>query len=244
MRDPFRAAGVPAACAFPAGVVCMSAMTPERFHRLRSVLEARQPDLTVLMERVNKSHNFSAILRNCDAVGVYRAHAVLPEGGTSLHHGVSAGAARWVPVTTHPDTPAAVAHLKSRGFTVLAAHLSEAAVDYREVDYTRPTALMMGAELYGVSETGLEEADAHVVIPMQGLVRSLNVSVAAALLLFEAQRQRCAAGLYDRRRLPEEAFRARLFEWAYPREARILRESGGNYPDLDEDGNWLERPGS
>lgn len=222
----------------------MSAMTPERFHRLRSVLAARQPDLTVLMERVNKSHNFSAILRNCDAVGVYGAHAVLPEGDTTLHHGVSAGAARWVPVTTHRDTPAAVDHLRDRGFSVLAAHLSPGAVDYREVDYTRPTALMMGAELYGVSETGLQAADRHVVIPMRGLVQSLNVSVAAALLLFEAQRQRSAAGLYDECRLPADEFRRRLFEWAYPREARILRARGAQYPDLDEDGNWLERPGS
>jgi len=222
----------------------MSAMTPERFHRLRSVLEARQPDLTVLMERVNKPHNFSAILRNCDAVGVYGAHAVLPEGDTTLHKGVSAGAARWVPVTVHADTSSAVAHLRTEGFTVVAAHLSDQAVDYRDVDYTRPTALMMGAELYGVSETGLRQADHHVVIPMRGLVQSLNVSVATALLLFEAQRQRSETGMYDRCRLPEDEFRSRLFEWAYPREARVLRGRGAQYPGLDEDGNWLERPGS
>jgi tRNA (guanosine-2'-O-)-methyltransferase len=74
-------------------------MTPERFQRLQAVLAARQPDLTVLMDRVHKGHNFSAILRNCDAVGVYRAHAVLSESRPNLHLGVSAGAARWVPVT-------------------------------------------------------------------------------------------------------------------------------------------------
>lgn len=221
-----------------------SGMTPERFHRLRAVLARRQPDLTVLMDRVNKPHNFSAILRSCDAVGVFRAHAVLPDSEPELHRGVSAGAARWVPVEPHPDTESAVRYLQGAGFRVLAAHLSERAVDYREVDYTAPTALMMGAELYGVSEAGLEAADHHVVIPMRGLVQSLNVSVATALLLFEAHRQRGAAGMYDRPRLEPELFRRQLFEWAYPREAGVFRARGVPYPDLDEDGNWLEASGS
>lgn len=219
-------------------------MTPERFRRLKAVLSQRQPDLTVLMDRVNKLHNFSAILRNCDAVGVFQAHAVLPESDPELHHGVSAGAARWVPVVTHPDTATAVGRLQEQGFRVLAAHLSEGAVDYREADYTQPVALLMGAELYGVSEDGLEAADQHVVIPMRGLVQSLNVSVATALLLFEAQRQRAAAGLYDALRLPPQQLHERLFEWAYPREAAVLRRSGRPYPALDEDGNWIEDEGS
>lgn len=215
-------------------------MTPERFDKLRSVLAARQPDLTVLMDQVNKSHNFSAILRNCDAVGVYEAHAVLPSARPELHLGVSAGTARWVPVTPHESTAEAVAYLRGAGFRVLAAHLSDRAVDYRDVDYTRPLALMMGSELYGVSDDGLDEADEHVVIPMKGLVQSLNVSVATALLLFEAQRQRLAAGMYDESRLDPEAFTLRLFEWAYPREAEVFRARGEPYPELDENGNWID----
>ena len=115
---------------------------------------------------------------------------------------------------------------------MLAAHLSQGAVDYREADYTRPVALLMGAELYGVSEDGLEAADQHVVIPMRGLVQSLTVSVATALLLFEAQRQRTAAGLYDALRLPPQQFHERLFEWGDPREAAVLRRSGRPYPAL------------
>ncbi|HSG49506.1 MAG TPA: hypothetical protein VLA43_16925, partial [Longimicrobiales bacterium] len=77
-----------------------------------------------------------------------------------------------------------------------------------------------------------------VVIPMRGFVQSLNVSVATALLLFEAQRQRAAAGMYDAPRLDPEAFRRRLFEWAYPREAEALRSAGQPYPALDGDGRW------
>ena len=215
-------------------------MTPERFDRIREVLTARQPDLTVLMERVNKTHNFSAILRNCDAVGILSAHAVVPDKGIDLHHATSAGTAQWVQVRTHEDTGSAVQALRDEGFTILAAHVSDRAVDYREVDYTRPTALMMGAELYGISDEGLEAADQHVVVPMRGFVRSLNVSVATALLLFEAHRQRSEAGMYDASRLDPATFDKLLFEWTYPREARIFRERAEPYPALAEDGSWAE----
>lgn len=219
-------------------------MTPERFRRLRSVLLRRQPDLTVLMERVNKPHNFSAILRSCDAVGVLEAHAVHPEGGVAIHHDTAAGATRWVRVHSHPDVASATDRLRARGFQILAAHLSDEAVDFRRADFTRPTAVMMGAELFGVSEQGLEGADGYVTIPMQGFVESLNVSVAAALLLFEAMRQREAAGMYRTSRLDPEVFRRTLFEWAYPRQARILREQGRPYPRLAEDGSRLEATSS
>ncbi len=213
-------------------------MTPERFQRLRRALERRQPDLTVLLERVNKSHNFSAILRNCDASGVLEAHMVPPDGRLPVHPRTSAGTSRWVPVQRHTSTEEAVTHLKSSGFRVVAAHPVDGALDYREYDFTQPTAIMMGAELLGVSDRGLAIADAHVVIPMEGLVRSLNVSVAAALLLFEARGQREAAGMYQARRISDEVFRERMFEWAYPREAGLFAAEGRPYPELGEAGEW------
>jgi tRNA (guanosine-2'-O-)-methyltransferase len=215
-------------------------MRPERFHRLRAVLTRRQPDLTVLMDRVHKSHNFSAILRNCDAAGVLQAHVVIPEGGDlDLHHGTSAGTKKWVQVAYHRRVEDAVAALKAEGFSVLAAHPSTEAVDYREVDYTRPVAITMGAELHGVSHEALQLADQLVSIPMLGMVHSLNVSVATSLLLFEAVRQREAAGMYAESRLTPELFAERLFEWAYPTLARSRREQGRPYPELGPDGEIL-----
>lgn len=211
-------------------------MRPERFQRLRQVLARRQPDLTVLMEKVNKPHNFSAILRNCDAVGVLEAHAVPPAHGLELHDATSAGTRKWIRVHTHADVGSAVAHLKGRGFAVLAAHPSPAALDFRAVDFTRPTALLMGAELHGVSPEGLALADGHLAIPMLGMVHSLNVSVATALLLYEAQRQKSMAGHYAAPRLDEETFRRVLFRWAHPLLARRLDAEGRPYPPLDEDG--------
>lgn len=191
------------------------------------------------MDRVNKSHNFSAILRNCDATGVLEAHVVPPEEGLPLHHGTSAGTKKWISVRYHADVGDAIPYLQARGFTVLAAHPSPDSTDFRQVDYTRPTAVVMGAELHGVSEEGQALADGHISVPMLGMVHSLNVSVATALILFEAARQREAAGMYDTSRVEPERFREILFEWSYPTLARSRREAGRPYPQLTEDGTIM-----
>ncbi|GIW30015.1 MAG: tRNA (guanosine(18)-2'-O)-methyltransferase [Meiothermus sp.] len=201
-------------------------MTPERLARIRAVLDKRQPDLTVLMERVHKPHNFSAILRSCDAVGVLEAHAIPAKHGIpnleeaedlslkgKTFNETSGSAAKWVGLQLHADTASAFAHLKARGFQVLAAHFSERAVDYRQADYTRPTCILLGTEKWGVSPEAAELADAHILIPMVGMVQSLNVSVAAAVILFEAQRQRLQAGFYERVRLAPEQYEAVLQSW-------------------------------
>jgi len=215
------------------------AMLPERFQRLRSVLDRRQPDLTVLMERVNKAHNLSAILRNCDAVGVLDVHAVYPKRGLKLHRDTSAGTAKWMRMHEHPDGPSAVRSLQEAGFQVVAADPGRRSIDFREVDYTGPTALLMGAERFGVTPESLALVNVTVRIPMMGMVRSLNVSVAASLLLYEAFRQRDAAGCYLTPRLDPERRRRLLFEWAYPEIARQLREAGRPYPPLNENGEIL-----
>ncbi|AGK03431.1 tRNA guanosine-2'-O-methyltransferase [Meiothermus ruber DSM 1279] len=189
-------------------------------------MNKRQPDLTVLMERVHKPHNFSAILRSCDAVGVLEAHAIPAKHGIpnleeaedlslkgKTFNETSGSAAKWVGLQLHADTASAFAHLKARGFQVLAAHFSERAVDYRQADYTRPTCILLGTEKWGVSPEAAELADAHILIPMVGMVQSLNVSVAAAVILFEAQRQRLQAGFYEQVRLAPEQYEAVLQSW-------------------------------
>ena len=211
-------------------------MNPERFQKLARALRRRQPDLTVLMERVHKSHNLSAILRNCDAVGVLEAHAIPPEEGLQIHSHTSAGTAKWVRLVRHHTIQSAIKELKGLGFRVVAAHPGPDAVDFREVDFTVPTALMMGGELLGLSDDALSLADLQISIPMVGMARSFNVSVATALLLFEAFRQREAAGMYDESRIDPEEMGRILFEWAYPRIARHCRNRGTRYPSLREDG--------
>ena len=210
-------------------------MSPERFRRLAAVLDRRQPDLTVLMDEVHKPHNFSAILRTCDAVGVFRAHLV-PTADFRPGRGAASGASRYVKVARHRTFDDAVARLRGDGFSLVAAHPSGSAVDYREVDYTRPTALVLGTELEGLSDAAIAAADALVAIPMRGMVASLNVSVAAALILYEAQRQRERAGLYDDRRVPPDLADRTLFEWAYPRIAALCRRREVEYPAVNAEG--------
>ncbi|HEY5701559.1 MAG TPA: tRNA (guanosine(18)-2'-O)-methyltransferase TrmH [Gammaproteobacteria bacterium] len=212
-------------------------MTPERFQKIRSVLDRRQPDLTVMMDNVHKTHNFSAILRSCDAAGVFEAHAVWPNPRLRPNHMSAGGAARWINVRTHPDLDDAIGMLKDDGLQIVAAHLDNDARDFREIDYTRPTAILLGAELEGISAAGLRRADVNVVIPMAGMAQSLNVSVAAALLLFEARRQREAAGLYDSCRIASPQYERTLFEWCHPEVADICRRKNQPYPDLNADGD-------
>jgi len=211
-------------------------MTPHRLQRLRRVLAHRQPDLTVLMDNVHKPHNFSAVLRTCDAVGVHTAHGVWPGERLRTRGAASAGAGKWVRVITHRDAATASKTLRGDGFAIVAAHAGEGSRDYRELDYTRPTAFVLGAELDGVSAEARAGADARVLIPMHGFAESLNVSVAAAVLLFEAQRQRLAAGLYDRCRLDAATYARTLFEWAHPEVAAHCRRHDRPYPAMDEHG--------
>ena len=155
---------------------------------------------------------------------------------------ISGGSGRWVSVALHDDTAAAVSHLRKRGFSIVAAHPSESARDYRRLDYTRKLAVLLGAELHGISDPAKYLVDDFVSIPMEGMVASLNVSVAAALILYEARRQREAARMYDESRLPPEVYEKTLFEWAHPGLARRCRDRGLPYPALSDDGELLENP--
>jgi tRNA (guanosine-2'-O-)-methyltransferase len=207
-------------------------VTSRRHEKINQVLSRRQPDLSVLAENVHKPHNLSAIIRSCDAVGVGVVHAVNPTGGVPTYNETSASADKWVELRVHDDLNVLVDELRADGMQILAAHLSDRAVDYRDVDYTLPTVILLGNEKDGVSPRAAALADAHVIIPMLGMVQSLNVSVAAAVILFEAQRQRRDKGFYEAPRLPP-AERSRLaYEWLHPREAAILRSRAEPYPDL------------
>jgi tRNA (guanosine-2'-O-)-methyltransferase len=216
-------------------------VNPDRFARLSRVLNARQPDLSVVMEGVHKPHNLSAVLRSCDAAGVLELHAVVPAGDFNVSHGTSGGSRKWVRTVTHETTTDAVDQLRDRGFQLIAAHATEASRDYREVDYTVPTAFVVGAELFGLSHGALRLVDRMVVIPMVGMVESLNVSVATALLLFEAKRQRERKGMYARSRLSEDEHARILFEWTYPRIASRLAARGHPYPELTPTGEIADR---
>lgn len=213
-------------------------MNEQRYARIREMLARRQPDLTVCMEQVHKPHNVSAIVRTADAVGVHEVHAVWPENRMRIMASSAAGSNSWVQVKTHRTIADAVGHLKGQGMQVLATHLSDKAVDFRDIDYTRPTCIMMGQEKSGITQEALALADQEIIIPMIGMVQSLNVSVASALILYEAQRQRQNAGMYARENSTVDyADQHRLlFEGSYPVLARVAKQKGLPYPDLNAQG--------
>jgi tRNA (guanosine-2'-O-)-methyltransferase len=190
--------------------------TERRQTRIRSVLVRRQPDLTVVMENIHDPHNVSAILRTCDGVGVLRAHAVYsieePPPGAFARQ-TSASAAKWVDVERHPSLADCYKRLRAEGFTVLATSIGPDALPLYDCDLRVPVALVLGNEMRGVSAEARDWADGAIQIPMAGMVESLNVSVACAVCLYEAFRQRAAAGDYDLPKLDPDRLRAIEEEW-------------------------------
>jgi len=213
------------------------AMTPERFEKISTVLSRRQMDLTVLMEHVSTPHNLAAIARTCDAVGIFEAHAVTDLQQIELKQRAASGSRKWVQVRTYESLEPAFAVLRQQNMQILCAHFDQNAVDFRDVDYTKPTAIVLGAELTGISDEALSKADGSIIVPMFGMIQSLNVSVASALILYEAQRQRMEAGLYDIRHMNDQTFENLLFEWGYPRLAPYYKKKKRVYPMMDVKGN-------
>ncbi|QNI92181.1 tRNA guanosine-2'-O-methyltransferase [Synechococcus sp. BOUM118] len=199
-------------------------------------------DLTVLLEHVEKPHNLSAILRSCDAVGALEAHIVSLQGRPRTFNSTAQGSQKWVPLNDHPTIETAIGSLKDRGFRVYGTHLGVEAKDYRDCDFTGPTAFVLGAEKWGLTDRARDLMDEALFIPMRGMVQSLNVSVATATLLFEALRQRQAAGTAPSQGegLSADHYTKLLFEWSYPQVANWCREQGRPYPELNADGELLE----
>ena len=192
------------------------------------------------MDEVHKPHNLAAIVRTCDAVGIGDVHAVYPEGVLRRSHGTAMGSNRWVTTHTHDELAPAIEMLKSEGKQVLAAHFSERAVDFRSIDYTKPTVLLVGSEKFGVSEQAAELADEHILVPMLGMVQSLNVSVAAAIILYEAQRQREVAGMYQSRQLEDVYCETLRFQWLHPQVKIFCDKHQLRYPHIDENGDIFD----
>ena len=210
-------------------------MTPERLARIKQVLNTRQPDLRVLTDQVHKPRNLSAIIRSCDAFGLANMHVVWPKEGFRAFRKTAGGSFHWVTTHTHPTMDNAVTELKAQGHKLYAAQLSDRAGDFREVDYTVPCTIIMGNEVDGVNPVTAEQADEHIVIPMMGMVESLNVSSACSIILSEAQRQRKLAGMFDQRRMPDDEYNRLLFCWCQPTVKRYCDDRNLPYPPIDHE---------
>lgn len=199
-------------------------ITSRRRQRMIDVLKRRQPDLTVVLENVHDPHNISAVLRSCEAVGIGEVHLIYTvEERPKLSRVVSAGTLRWLDIVNHRSIEECFAALRERGFTIYATHLDDNRLELFDLDLTQPSALVFGNEQRGVSPEAVEAADATMIIPMMGMVQSLNISVACAVTLYEALRQRRAAGYYEQARLSAGDIETRLNAWLR-RERRVIPE--------------------
>jgi len=187
----------------------MLVLTEKRKARIRDVAVRRQKDLTLVLANIHDPHNVSAILRSCDAFGVGRVHLYYTiEAFPTLGHKSSASARKWVETVRHAKPGPLCVPLADQGYQILATGLGANARPLTDFDYTGPTAIILGNEHRGVDEEFKPYVHGEVFIPMQGMVQSLNVSVAAAVFLFEAFRQRYAKGMYDAPSLPPEELEA------------------------------------
>lgn len=191
-------------------------MTPERTARINHVLNHRQGGLVVIMENVHDPHNISAVLRTCDAVGVQ--HVFVLNNSIPPHKkfakSSSASALGWLTVRQFTDTAACMAAVRQLCDKVYATHLGVQSSSLYELNLTERVALVFGNEREGVTAECLAHCDGNFIIPQVGMVRSLNISVACAITLYEAFRQRQQAGFYNGTpQLPTHQWDALATKW-------------------------------
>ena len=195
-------------------------MTPERREKLHSVLSKRQNDITIVLENVFDPHNISAVMRTCDAVGVQEIYVLNTKIPRHKKWGAksSSSAAKWLTVYQFENAEECFSELRKKYSKILTTHLSSDAVNLYQIDLTQPVALVFGNEHSGVSEEIRKLADGNFIIPQSGIIRSLNISVACAVTLYEAYRQKALAGHYAKAKLNGEVLKELMDKWGYENE--------------------------
>ena len=192
-------------------------MREEREDKLRSVIRQSQSDLCVVLENIFDPHNISAIVRTCDAVGIrevfaYYSEEYLDKRGLQIGKKTSAGAFKWMDVYLFDDMDECFERVRKRYKRILSTHLGSESKSLYDLDLCQPTALLFGNEDEGISEEALAKSDGNFVIPQMGFVESLNISVAVAVSLYEASRQRSEKGMYDENPVLDDAQQDLLFQ--------------------------------
>lgn len=195
-------------------------MTPERSDRLNAVLSKRQLNLTVVLENVADPHNISAVMRTCDAVGIqeiYILNTIIPRhkkwGSKS-----SSSASKWLTIHQFTDVADCFAALRKRYKKIYTTHLSSDASDLYDLDLTEDVALVFGNEHSGVSDALIDLADGNFIIPQVGIIKSLNISVACAVSVYEAFRQKSVAGHYDAPQIKGDDLLQLKEQWGFQEE--------------------------
>ena len=195
----------------------ISLMTPERQEKLLTVLNKRQAGLAVVMENVHDPHNISAVMRTCDAVGIQDMYILNTKIQKHKKFGPrsSSSAAKWLTVHHYNDAEICFKVLRERYSKVLTTHLGADSVSVYSIDFTHSIALIFGNEHEGVTEDIIARADGNFLIPQMGIIQSLNISVACAVTIYEALRQKTVAGQYQQPTMPIERINGLMKEWGF-----------------------------
>ena len=199
-------------------------MTPERQNRLLYVLNKRQGDITVVLENVFDPHNISAVMRTCDAVGVQEIYVLNSKIPPHKKWGAksSSSAAKWLTIHQYDNTDDCISSLRKRYSTILTTHLSSDAVSLHSIDFTKSIALVFGNEHSGVSDEIRALGDGNFIIPQVGIIQSLNISVACAVTLYEAYRQKNNAGQYNQPSLDAVRYNELYKQWEENKREEIV----------------------
>jgi len=198
-------------------------MTPERNERLTAVLHKRQPDLTIVLENVFDPHNISAVMRTADAVGIQDIFILNNKIPPHRKWGAksSSSAAKWLTIHQYTNADDCFAELRKRYKKIYTTHLSTDAVGLHQLNLTESVALIFGNEHSGVSDEIISKADGNFNIPQVGIIKSLNISVACAVTLYEAFRQKSNAGHYDALKLNGTQLEILTTEWGFMNEDEL-----------------------
>ncbi len=164
-------------------------VSERRLGRLKEVLDERTNHLSIVLEDVYQSHNFSAVLRSADIFGVQTINFIENRNKYKISEDVSMGATQWLSLNRYQkhenNTKACLSELKEKGYKIVATSLHKNSVTMQELDVAKPIALVFGTELTGISTDVEEVADEFIKLPMYGFTESFNISVCAALCMYE-----------------------------------------------------------
>lgn len=192
----------------------MKNRTDKRIEKLISVIKSRKPSLKLVLENIHDPHNVSAIFRTCDAAGIPKVSLIYnTEKFPKIGKKSSASAFKWVDRERFKTVEECFSKLKQDGFIICSSVISDEALNLYDIDFTEKIAFAFGNENRGLSEEAIRHSEIRFKIPMFGMVQSLNVSVSAAIVIYEALRQKLARGTYEEPGYAPEEINKILKEW-------------------------------
>lgn len=190
-------------------------LTEDRLNKFISVLNKRQETFTVVFENIIDPHNLSACLRSCESTGIYKINLVYDgsQPYPKLSTSSSSSATKWVETTKYSSISECYKKLKDENFKIYSTALNKNSKTIYEIDFTEKVAVVLGNEHSGCSIDAINQADENIIIPQIGMIQSLNISVACAIIVYEMFRQRLNKGMFDNRNISEEEFNRLLNKW-------------------------------